>query len=301
MRKFWLEFPDLNAALDLNGGASLYDDLTSAIDQSTLVLMIQRLSNALYLTNVTGLGFEREDSFAYGGNLAYINTNTKPRQAVVAGTLSFANASGGTRTPYHSYNTFTSLIEGRRLTLRYSPTGGTYSGAYLLDGVISKLTKTEISGGILSCGFEFRGLSFWYLNDTRTVTGSNLTEGSSVDITTFGADYETRWGVAFDVTLTASNTVQNPGAKFKAGNSVLAGFYVPGLTLSSGDVIRWCSDPANRLFTKNGVDMLGQADISQGMFSLLKQHPSLVFGGNDISMTGKMSAVIRLKTFRRSV
>ena len=301
MRKFWLEFTDLNAALDLNGGASIYGDIYSAVDQSVLTLMMQRLSQTMYLTNVSGLGFEREDSYVYGGNLAYINTSSKPRQVVVAGTLSFTPSPINGRTPYQAYNTFTQLIEGRRLRLRYSPTGGTYDNAYIVDGIISKLAKTEISGGILSCGFEFRGLSFWYLTDTRTVTGSNLTEASSIDITTFGANYETRWGVAFDVTLTATNTVKNPGAKFKAGDTVLAGFYVQGLTLSANDVIRWCSDPAERIFTKNGADLLGQADISQGMFSLLKQHPTLVFGGNANSMTGQMSAVIKLKTFRRSV
>lgn len=300
MRKFWLELPELLAALDLNGGPSYYESGTSSIlDGSALILLMQRMSNSLYLTKVSGLGFERDDAFVYGGNLAYLNTSTKPRQIIIAGTLSFAGTTG--ISPYDKYDAFTQLIEGRRTSLRYSPNGGTYADAYILDGVITKLTKTEISGGILSCGFEFRGSAFWYKSDARTVTGSNLTEGSSIDITTFGADYETRWGVAFDVTLTATNGVTNPGAQFKYRDAVLAGFSVPGLSLAQNDVIRWCSDPANRLLTKNGVDVVGQSNISQGMFALLKQHPSLVIGGFNETMTGKMSAVVKLKTFRRSV
>ena len=297
MRKFWLKVGE-NLFLDLNLGAHIW---TGSGTNSTAVA----LKNMLQLHNVSGLGFERQLGFEQTGAVGYIATLDRAAQTVVAGTLSFVP---GTVTPYAGYKAFCELIEGAETSLFYSPEGGAYNDTEfsiaspktaVLDGAITKITKSELRAGILSVGFEFRGYMPWYNTaaESRAATVSNNTV-VTLNKGTSGI------GRAFDITLTAATAVEYAAAVIKNANgAVVGGFELPGLALAKDDVLRWCSDPMRRCFMVNGVDKTRYTNLATRLYPLLPNNATLTFGmlASGTAMTGQLSFTAEYKAYRRSI
>lgn len=299
MRKLWLRVND-NVFLDLQGG---YHINNSGLQTPIL----SRLAGMLYLTNISGLGFENNRGFEYIGNLNYVPTLNRPAQTVIAGTLNFVPGLSGA-TPYEGYNAFVDYIEDAELALLYSPTGGSYSqtsfsingtNTYILEGVITKITKQELKAGILSVGFEFRGFMPWFCTSQQNPTASaqnnssfTLNQGTS------------KIGRSFDITLTAKSAATHVGAVLKnPAGSVIGGFDLSALSIANGDVIRWCSDPQRRLLTLNGADVTQYTNLALRLYPLLLDRTTLKFGieATGTAMTGSLGLSAKFKIYRRSV
>ena len=299
MRKFWLDIDDGSVIIDLNG----LDHVNNTSSSETSLLLL-RAKRCLYASKVTGLGFEKDSSFAYSGNLRFRATKKQPKQIVLAGTLSIAP---GQQTPYQNYEALLYLIEGKKLAIRYSPHGSTYDAingtimtarTYVLDGELTKLTKGELKAGVLECGFEFRAFSPWHTFAELTDTGS-VGQGYEVSLTDklFGP-----LGTSMDITLTARGAVTAPCCRVVVGSTTVGELYAPELTLAQDDKLRWNTDPAERIITKNGVDVLDMVDLSRNAFLLLPSGAKLVFGssGGEV-MTGQVRGAAKFKEFYRSV
>lgn len=299
MRKLWLRVND-NMFFDLQGGYHINNTGLEA-------LIVTQLAGMLYFTNISGLGFENNRGFEYIGNFNYVPTIDRPAQTVIAGTLNFVHGFSGT-SPYEGYSAFIDCIEGAELALLYSPTGGSYSqtafsihgtSTYILEGVITKITKQELKAGILSVGFEFRAFMPWFCTSAQNPSASaqnnssfSLNQGIS------------KIGRSFDITLTAKTAVTNAGAVLKnSSGAVIGGFDLSSLSIAKDDVIRWCSDPQRRILTLNGADVTQYTNLAMRLYPLLENSATLKFGidATGTAMTGSFGLSAKFKIYRRSV
>ena len=301
MRKFWLRIEEDagNTILDLQGGFHYWTG-------SGVNLFIENVARMIYLTGVSGLGFETNCGFEYIGNAYYLPTRNVPGQNVIAGTLNFVPV--GSHSPYEAYRLFVDRIEGKRVSLLYSPEGGAYTdtavsvlGAKtsIIDGVITKITKQELKAGILSVGFEFRAYMPWY-NTAAESKGSDVVNNSVITLNKGTSGI----GRSFDITLTTKFSVTKPAAIIKtSGGAVLGGFSAPDRSLAQNDVLHWCSDPVRRCFEVNGVDATQYTNLSLRLYPLLTDNATIKFGiaASGEAMTGTFTYGASYKAYSRSV
>ena len=251
MRKLWIEY-DTGYALDLNGLSHIYpQNETQPRDQTYL-------NGALFLTSPSGLGAEYSASFEYVGDAGYAISKLQRNQICIAGTL---NIRPNGNTPYSNYSQLRSLILNRQVTLRYNPTCSImphYNYSYLVDGYVTKLTKTEIKAGMLQLGFEFRATTNWYKRGSTSY--GTLSANSEKDFSASGDS------TSFDATFTCASNVTEFEALVMRSGSTIGRLMISG-SLSRNDVVRWCTDPTNRLVTINGVDAYDRINLEDLSFT----------------------------------
>lgn len=300
MRKFWLKIEGSTGdiILDLQGGYHIWTGTGSNV-------VVEGLARMLYLTSVSGLGFEVDRGFEYIGGAYYLPTKNKPAQNVIAGTLNFVPTAND---PYAGYRQFINAIEGKRVSLLYSPEGGAYNdttasllGAKtsIIDGVITKITKQELKAGLLPVGFEFRAYMPWY-NTAAESRSADVTNNSVINLNKGTSGI----GRSFDINLTTKYAVTKPAAVIKtAAGAVLGGFDAPALELAQGDVLHWCSDPVRRCFEVNGTDATRYTNLAMRLYPLLTDNATLTFGidASGEAMTGTLTYAATYKAYSRSV
>lgn len=299
MRKFWLRIEGSTGdiILDLQGGYHIWTGTGSNV-------IVEGLARMLYLTSVSGLGFEVDRGFEYISGAYYLPTKNKPGQNVIAGTLNFVPTGNS---PYAAYRQFIDVIEGKRVSLLYSPEGGAYNDTAasrldaktsIIDGVITKITKQELKAGFLSVGFEFRAYMPWY-NTAAESRSADVTNNSVINLNKGTSGI----GRSFDITLTTKYAVTKPAAVIKtAGGAVLGGFDAPALELAQGDVLHWCSDPVRRCFEVNGTDATQYTNLAMRLYPLLTDNATLKFGidASGEAMTGTFTYAASYKVYSRS-
>lgn len=299
MRKFWLKIEGSTGdiILDMQGGFHIWTGTGSNV-------VVEGLARMLYLTNVSGLGYEIDYGYENVGAY-YLPTRKTPAQNVIAGTLNFVPTAND---PYAAYRQFINAIEGKRVLLLYSPEGGAYNDTSVsllgaktsvLDGNITKITKQELKAGILPVGFEFRAYVPWY-NITAESRGTDVTNNSVINLNKGTSGI----GRSFDITLTTKYAVTKPAAVIKtAAGDILGGFDAPGLELAQGDVLHWCSDPVRRCFEVNGTDATQYTNLAMRLYPLLTDNATLKFGidASGEAMTGTLTYAATYKAYSRSV
>lgn len=295
MRKFWLELEGIDSAIDLNGGEAI---IGAGVVTSTTALYLTRTSNAIVLTEPSGLGFEMYSSASAVG-MGYVDTHDELVQPRFAGMLNFKRR--GSADPYASYSAFTRLVDMYPARLRYDPTGSGYDNAYLLPGKVSKLTKSEIQASRLAVGMEFSASEPFYKlarKDNSDGTPITLAANTALSIAPRVGEFS-GYKNAFTATITIDAA---PSAYFSAriyhsGSGQPVAVLDINKILSRNDVIVWSSDPVNPRVTVNGVDQISArvVDLGEEIF------PSL--SGTDLLFASDVATRVKFeyKGYRRSV
>lgn len=295
MRKFWLELVGIDSAISLSGGEAI---IGAEIATSTTALYLTRTSNAIVLTEPSGLGFEMHSPASAVG-MGYVDTHDELMQPHFAGMLNFKRR--GSLDPYGSYSSFMRLIDMYPTRLRYDPTGSGYDNAYLLPGKITKLTKSEIKASRLAVGMEFSASEPFYKlarKDNSDGTPITLAANTALSIAPRVGELS-GYKNAFTATITLDAV---PSAYFSAriyhsGSGQPVAVLDINKILSRNDVIVWSSDPVNPRVTVNGVDQISArvVDLGEEIF------PSL--SGTDLLFATDIATKIKLeyKGYRRSV
>lgn len=292
MRRLWLELIGYNSAINLNGESNIIDHLSFLTDSAT-ALRLERLSNSVTITDLSGLGFEMDVSSSYVDPFGYVTTREHIAQPAVAGVVNLK--SKGVNTPYTAFNDLAAILDSYSVRLRYAPRGESYDNAYLMDGAVTKLLKGEIKAARIASAFEFRGAEPFYQifnRDEQTLAANTAlaVKPSRGELSGFRN--------SFRLTMTMTGTPSsNFGARIYHRNGYPAAVLELNKTLSRGDVLVWSSDPEDPKVTINGVDQLylGAVDISQEVFPSITGSDLLFVAGDDMEIS------MEFKTFRRAV
>lgn len=285
MRKFWLEAVGENAYINLNGGRAIHS--YGLMEEGRAQL--DTVSTKVVLTDVSGLGYEKNNDYAYAAPFGHLLINSASAQTAVAGTLNFK---GGAVGAYNTYNAFTNYCEGRKMRLRYAPLGGSFDSSYCLDGEITKLLKTEISASRLPCGFEFRGVSSWYneLSESYTISGS------TTDVAIASRQKVSNYLNSYTFTLTMTSSTNYLMLQIEKGNEPAVAQIMIMTSLAIGDIVVWSNDPDNPRVTINGADATQYITLNQKNYA--------AFAGQGYSfwcIGGKANVVAEYKRYYRSV
>ncbi len=266
MRRFWLEIVGKNATIDLNGEGNSTGTYGLVSNEATA---INNASGKLMLTDVSGLGFERDNSYSAAGSFGFVKTKSGLYQTVVAGVLNIKRASfipQQERDPYVVYNQLVRMIINNRavkLRLHYSPSG---SMDYMLDGEITKLTKTELSASRLACGFEFKSESTWYTTFSENYTTSGASSPPSIGARPGAALSEDKNAFAYVITMTQSAPILRVEISRPEEEALAILSLAPPDDIAVGDVIVWSNDPDNPTVTLNGSDAMQYVQLTLPVF-----------------------------------
>ena len=295
MRKFWIELVGIGSAISLSGGEAI---IGAEIATSTTALYLTRTSNAIVLTEPSGLGFEMHSPASAVG-MGYVDTHDELVQPRVAGMLNFKRR--GSLDPYGSYSSFTRLIDMYPTRLRYDPTGSGYDNAYLLPGKITKLTKSEIRASRLPVGMEFSASEPFYKlarKDNSDGTPITLAANTALSIAPRVGElsgYKNAFTIT--MTLTAAAASGLTAKILRSSDSKLLAELELSNTMQSGDVISWSSDPESP-----GVVVNGQDPILSGWINLAKDlYPALKAENMTFKCSKACTVSISYKGYRRSV
>ena len=262
MRKLWLEIPEISSAISLSGEESINGTEIGSVDG----LYLTRLSGAVKTTDLAGLGYAANTGYSFVEPFGYVETKNEIEQPAVSGNINLLSSAG--IDAYARFVALVKLVQGRRLRLRYSPTGGSYASAAYMDGALTKLLKNEKAASRLACPFEFRGTAPFYTLASKAE--ATVAANPAYNVTpTRGELSNYRNAFTYTIKLNeAPSTIFMTQIYHNTSDFPVAQLEI-NETLAQNDVIVWSSDPENPRVTVNGVDQItaGKVRLDKKLFT----------------------------------
>lgn len=262
MRKLWLEIPEISSAISLSGEESINGTEIGSVDG----LYLTRLSGGVKATDLAGLGYAANTGYSFVEPFGYVETKNEIEQPAPSGNINLLSSAG--IDAYARFTAFVRLVQGRKLRLRYSPTGGAYASAAYMDGALTKFLKTEKAASRLVCPFEFRSTAPFYTLASKAE--STVAANTAFNVTpTNGELSNYRNAYTYTIKIDAApSTIFIAQIYHNTGGLPVAQLEI-NETLAKNDVIVWSSDPENPRVTVNGVDQInaGKVRLDKDLFT----------------------------------
>ena len=286
MRKLWLEIPEINSAISLSGEESINGTEIGSVDG----LYLTRLSGGVKTTDLAGLGYAANTGYSFVEPFGYVETKNEIEQPAVSGNINLLSSAG--IDAYARFTAFVRLVQGRKLRLRYSPTGGSYASAAYMDGALTKFLKTEKSASRLVCPFEFRGTAPFYTLATKAE--ATLAANAVLNISPTSGELS-NYRNAFTLTIAINQSTPTTPLiaqiyHYNTGAPVAQ--LELNAALAKNDVIVWSSDPENPRVTLNGSDQIfaGAVNLGKKVFDSVTGSDLRFTANNAVKVTTEYKA-----------
>ena len=170
-----------------------------------------------YITNITGLGFDKDIKFSDYDNF-YKKLSEKNPISEINFSLAFFEG-------YAQYRAFLSFIENSEsLNLYYEDDDTRY-----IDCEVLSLSKGQIVSGMLSCELQIKKLSYWFKKTTREVV---------IDVDSDGKIYPYSYPYTYSDTYMGTVTIENKGyAKAPLRIVIQGAFLNPEILIKKDGVV----------------------------------------------------------------